>query len=119
MTRTLLPVLAAGLVLAPGLAFAGDSAMVLKVDAIQYYYCTVNGGEEIWEDGDDLRTCVFDDGTFVWCDADYAGCEFVLPAPSLQAATSTSNTGTTSQSSNGGAGASFDAAGTLQLELAR
>ena len=122
MTRTLLPAFAAGLLLAPGfapgLAVAGDSTMVLKVDAIQYYYCTVTGGEETWEDGDDIRTCEYDDGTFVWCDADYSDCEYVLPAPGAQAATNTS-TGTTTQAPFGASGATTGVTGTLQLQQAQ
>lgn len=130
MTRTLLPAFTAGLLLAsgfatgfapgfaPGLAIAGDSAMVLKVDAIQYYYCTVNGGEETWEDGDDIRTCEYDDGTFVWCDADYSDCEYVLPAPGPRAATSTSNTSTetATPTPDGAYGNAPPIDGTLQLQ---
>ena len=86
--RTFLLALGAAAPLSLTLSAAGHAAggTVIWTTPSEYKSCVRSGGEEYYEEGDDIRICEYTSGTWagsqIWCDADFHRCEFVTVPPS-------------------------------------
>lgn len=118
--------LAAGLA-GTGLAEGGGTRIVTS--SSEYTRCIASGGEEFYEEGDDITICRYTsghwEGSEIWCDADLSDCEFVSvppsanPGPAGQASTGAPSTGTAAPAAGGSAGPAAISGGMLQLEIQR
>ena len=69
-----------------GLCHAAGGGTVVVTSSHEFTRCIAEGGDEFYEEGDDIRICRFTDGYWegseIWCDADFDDCEFVSVPPS-------------------------------------
>lgn len=105
---------------------AAGGGTVIVTSSHEYTRCIASGGDEYYEDGDDIRICEYTSGHWagsqIWCDADFGDCEFVTVPPSVPPDSGSqvnTDAGTTTQVQDGGFGGTGSVSSGIQLQIER